>query len=270
MINARLWKLTFGSIVLLAVLSTFVIMIARLPNHGVCLSIMRNSQRHETGLFDLATGKVLLSTTLPHFANSSKAPDNKHWLIVRVRPKAQSQIIIGTDSDASSDAANQTVLLQAPFADSERLFETPGQVIWSIDNQRVAFLWTAQNGWRYLTSTRIDASEQRTVELTHDGTFIDQLYAWSADAQYLVVTQRSIMNGQPQYAIRVWSVADERFIDGNTQFLRGGWSPQGHVFVGIHNAHLVLWTPEHETTLPLTLTQNQEVEPSFGHSMVST
>ena len=260
MINKRLWKLTLGLIVLLSALSTVVIVIARLPNREVCLSIVRDSQTRETGVFDLTTDKVWLSTTLPHFANGSGSPDNKHWLSVRVRPKMQSQIVIETAGDASSAPANQTILLQAAFADSEHMFEKPGQLVWSGDSQHVAFLWDAQNGQRYLTTTRIDSTEQRTVELTQDGTFIDQLATWSADAQYLLVTQPPLVSGQPQYAYRVWSVADGQFVNGNAQFQRGGWSLQGHIFAGIRDAQLILWTPERETAIPLTLTQNQGVE----------
>ena len=75
MIDTRLWKLTFGLIVLLSVLSMVVIVIARLPNREVCLSIVRDSQTRETGLFDLTTGKVWLSTTLPHFAYGTDSPN---------------------------------------------------------------------------------------------------------------------------------------------------------------------------------------------------
>lgn len=222
----RLWKYSAGLALSFSVLIVGAVEAARLAPHPGCVNLSTSTLDLLSGrLFEERSGRVAVTL------QSWYSPDFRHRAYLEESaPQSPDRTLYIWSGETRSATAVQDGIREPAVSPN-----WDGQVSWSPDNRRIAFVWEALDGQAYLLVANRDGSDKRVAPITLEGgapapNMLASIGGWSADGDYLALAYgaSSQLTGM-RFAF--WSLTDMRPVATPLDGLllpKVAWSTQGH------------------------------------------
>ncbi len=270
------WRLTLKSFLVLSLLMGFMSVSGRVSDQYICVQVANfNFQRAgENGLVDLNAGTYMTDARFSNAVFGINSPDNQYSVSYqpdRAGAQTNSLVIHATKTpDPQSNAASDRVVIeQGMFTPNagNGFFSRFGQVSWSTDSQKLAYLWVGRDRQTRVSVVNANGTGKQThIYPLLDNNLLPLLGTWSADNLYFSISERDTRTTNSVNSYTLWSAADLQPVDVNAApYQMGAWSPQGHQFAALQtdkngDVQMVIWSPDKVIKTLFTLPANQQAD----------